>query len=120
MSVVEAADETVSSESEGDLDRQAELAEAVKAKAAFGAMLTDDANDREQYERLRDEALEILQAINDEFYAGFARHQIIRLCIGAGEPDRAAALLAEVEDEFILDEIHDEFPDLMPILAPTR
>lgn len=96
------------------LARQAELADAVKAKAAFAAMLTDDPDDRVLYEERRDEALRITATISDEFYAAFARLQIIRLCVGAGEMDRANALVAEVEDEFILDEIHDEFPDLKP------
>ena len=102
------------------LERQAELAEAVKAKTAFAAMLTDDANDRALYEELRNEALQIMGAIRDKFYTDFARLQIIRLYVAAGETDRASALLVEVEDEFLLDEIHDEFPDLEPASSRRR
>ncbi len=96
----------------GGLQAQAEVADMIKAKAAFAAMLADDVADREHYEKLRDEALELLARITDRFYAAYARHQIIRSCIAAGETARAAALLDEVEDEFILDDIREEFPDL--------
>jgi hypothetical protein len=99
-------------ENGGGLQAQAELADLIKAKAAFAAMLTDDVADREQYEKLRDEALQLLLGITDGFYAAFARHHIIRCCIAAGETEHAVALLSEVEDEFVLDDIREEFPYL--------
>lgn len=113
--VVDSTHEAAPGDKDDGLERQAELADAVKAKAAFAAMFTD-ADDRVLYEELRDEAFQIMRTIDDAFYASFAQHQLIRLCLGAGEPERVVALMAEVEDEFIVDEIYDEFPELEPAI----
>ena len=43
-------------------------------------------------------------AVQDEFYRGFATHQLIDACMVAGEEPLARALLLSIRDRFVPDE----------------
>lgn len=102
--------------SEADL----EAAQFIQQKAQFGihfAELMADPNEdhvrqRDRYEKLRDGLLIRLDAIDDEFCRGFAAHQLIKMCMAAGDRAVALALLAGVRDEFLREKIIETAPEL--------
>ena len=53
-------------------------------------------------------------ALQDEFYRGFATHQLIDACMVAGEESLARALLVGIRDGFIHDQIYEANPSLRP------
>jgi hypothetical protein len=53
-------------------------------------------------------------ALQDEFYRGFATHQLIDACMVAGEELLARALLVSIRDDFIRDQVYESNPSLRP------
>jgi hypothetical protein len=104
-----------------DNDEDAQKAMAVKLKCDIAQMSVEGLNhiddefrsyERERFTRIRSEAISILSTIKDEFYQGFAAHQLIKLCMAARDEDMARALLISVRDEFLLDQIFKDNPSL--------
>ncbi len=99
---------------------QAEAAMATKAQCEYGRMIADrllDPNEdhvvqRERYERILDDCISRADQIPDEFYRGFAVHQIIDLCMAGGDLPIARALLVSVRDNLIREKIFESAPDL--------
>jgi len=99
---------------------EAEAAMVIKAKCEVGkllaARLSDPTEDRAaqlaHYEHVRDECISRADKIEDEFYRGFAVHQIIDMCVAAGDRAVAKALLGAVRDDFLREKIFESAPVL--------
>jgi len=53
-------------------------------------------------------------ALQDEFYRGFATHQLIEACMVAGEEPLARTLLVSIRDDFTRDQVYESYPSLRP------
>ena len=53
-------------------------------------------------------------ALQAEFYRGFATHQLIDACMVAGEEPLARALLVGIRDGFMRDQLYESNPSLRP------
>ena len=53
-----------------------------------------------------------LDKIEDEFYRGFATHQVIKMCYLATDMSVCRALLVGVRDSFLREQIMESTPDL--------
>ena len=53
-------------------------------------------------------------ALQDEFYRGFATHELIDACMVAGEEPLARALLVSIRNGFIRDQVYESNPTLRP------
>jgi hypothetical protein len=67
---------------------------------------------RAHYESVRDACIAELDLLDDEFYRGFAAHQIIDMCIAAGDIAVARTLLVSVTDDFLRQKIFETAPAL--------
>jgi len=67
--------------------------------------------EKDTYLRHRNGAIKSSLAIDDEFYRGFAIHQVIKLCKSAGDLDSARSLLAKVQDDFLREQILEDCPE---------
>jgi hypothetical protein len=54
----------------------------------------------------------IADKLTDEFYKGFAVHQIIEMCVAAGDMSVARALFMSVQDGFLRERILEGTPAL--------
>jgi hypothetical protein len=107
-----------------DAGKDAEAREAMeiqqrsKIAAMFAGRLNDPNEDRAdqyaRYVRIRDECLRRIDALQDEFYRGFATHQLIDACMVAGEEPLARALLVSIRDGFIRNKVYESNPTLRP------
>jgi hypothetical protein len=94
-------------------DAEAKAAMFIKAKCEagelFAARLSDPAEDYAvqfaYYERIRDACIACVDKLNDEFYRGFAIHQIIKMCVAANDMAVGRALLLAVQDDFLREKI---------------
>jgi hypothetical protein len=92
----------------------------IKAKCEAGTLsarrLSDPSEDHAaqlaSYSRIRDECIARADKISDEFYRGAALHQIIDMCVAAGDLAVARALLVAVQDDFLRDRIFESAPML--------
>lgn len=69
-------------------------------------------HERKRYEKHRTMALDAAKAIMNEFYRDAAVHNIIDLCMIAGDRDAARALFRSVRTDMIRDEILEAHPTL--------
>jgi hypothetical protein len=87
----------------------------------FAGRLNDPNEDRDKqyayYAGIRDECLSRIDALQDEFYRGFATHMLIDAWMAAGEEPLARALLVSIRDGFIRDKVYESNPALRPSIA---
>jgi hypothetical protein len=112
---------------DADGGKDAEAREAMgiqqrsKIAAMFAGRLNDPNEDRAKqyayYAGIRDECLSRIDALQDEFYRGFATHMLIDACMAAGEEPLARALLVSIRDGFIRDKVYESNPALRPSIA---
>lgn len=99
---------------------QAEAAMAIKAQCEHGRTVADrllhpnedHVAQRERYEHILDDCIARADQIPDDFYRGFAVHQIIDLCMAGGDLPIARALLVSVRDTSIREKIFQSAPEL--------
>jgi hypothetical protein len=103
-----------------DDSAEAETAMFIKAKCQvgmlFAARLSEPAEDltlqRARYEDIRNECMATADKLTDEFYKGFAVHQIIKMCVAAEDMSVARALFMSVQDSFLRERIIESAPTL--------
>jgi hypothetical protein len=69
-------------------------------------------HERKRYEKHRATALDAAKAITDEFYRDAAVHNIVDLCMIAGDRDVAKAVLRAVRTDYVRDKILEAYPAL--------
>lgn len=97
----------------------------IKARSEIGTSFAkrsydpqeDQAHQRQLYEGVRDQTIRLVDHIEDEFYRGFALHQMINMCMVAREPAVAKALLLGVRDQFLREKIYESSPALKGALG---
>jgi len=95
----------------------------IQQKAQVGEMFAnrlsdpdeDQTSQRQRYENIRDELLNVLDQIEDEFYRGFATHQLAIMCATANDDAVCKALLTGVRDSFFRKKILEDCPRLEAI-----
>jgi hypothetical protein len=107
-----------SSDAEDSADAVAAM--FIKAKCDAGrlvvGLMLDPAEDRAEqighYKNIRNECMEHVEKVQDEFYRGFALNHIIAMCVAAGDISVARALLVAVQDDFLRERIFESSPVL--------
>ena len=119
-----ASDEEDSNADDTDDDGQAKLAVKIKNICQIAHMhieyivnpdewgKEEVAYESERFEQYKNKAKDVLQNISDEYYRGFALHQIIDICVEANQMDEAKELFSEIEDEFIREQVIENHPTL--------
>lgn len=110
--------ETATEDDENSAEAQSAM--SIKMKCEVGTIFArtmydqgeDFAAQSARYKRIRNECITIVDYIEDEFYRGFAVHQIINMCIVAKDVPVARALLVSVRDDFIREKIFETAPAL--------
>ena len=116
----QAADEPKHEKETDENPTEAEAIRLIKMKCELATMFASSMYDSEEefarlssrYKRMRNECIALADQINDEFYRGFAVHQIINMCIVAKDLTVARALLVSVRDDFLREQIFDTAPVL--------
>lgn len=98
----------------------AHAARSVQTKCQVGTLFAGRMYDPDEdfaaqsayYKKIRNECIVLVDGIEDEFYRGFAVHQIIDMCIVAKDVIVARALLVSVRDDFIREKIFETAPAL--------
>lgn len=107
-----------------DVDRTTWIEQKAQVGAMFAERLDDPTEDqakqREHYETVRDELIEIFDGIEDEYCRGFASYQLIKMCWPANDLALCRVLLAGVRDKFLREEILRGFPELSPSTRDWR
>jgi hypothetical protein len=112
---------TESAEAEADDNSaEAEAAMFIKAKCEAGALFAARLSDPQEdyagqfahYGSVRDDCIARADRLEDEFYRGFAIHQIINMCVAAGDLAIARSLLVSVRDGFLRERIFETAPAL--------
>jgi hypothetical protein len=112
--------ESIKNETDAEDSADAVAAMFIKAKCDAGrlvvGLMLDPAEDRAEqighYKNIRNECMEHVEKIQDEFYRGFALNHIIAMCVAAGDISVARALLVAVQDEFLRERIFESSPVL--------
>jgi hypothetical protein len=103
-----------------DIDAEMNEAMSIKAQCEIGTYFAkrmsepdeDHATHRSRYETRRDECIARIDKMKDEFSRGLAIHQVIKMCMTAGDVGLARALFINVTDDFLRGQILDSAPVL--------
>jgi hypothetical protein len=92
------------------------ICKVASGSAETVAAASDDAewlaHERERYEKHRAKALELAKTITDQFFRDAAVHNVIDLCMAAGDRDAAKALFGSVRTDMIQEKILEAHPTL--------
>jgi len=105
-------------------DKEAQMVQRIQflcqvTKSSAEVVKEQDRNDpqfdyeHKLYLRRKLQAVDLARSIRDEFYLSAALHQIIELCLAAGEIADAKQLLSDVKVDFILEQILKEHVELL-------
>jgi hypothetical protein len=85
---VPTGDSVETDDADADPEAAMFIRRGVKREWLFARRLSDPNEDhavpRAHYESVRDACIAELDLLDDEFYRGFAAHQIIEICVAAG------------------------------------
>lgn len=70
------------------------------------------AYDRNRYLEFRSKALQLADILQDEFYKSTALHDLVDICMRAGDVHDARALFNQVEVDFIQERLLAQYPQL--------